>query len=224
VAFRAIAFVNFDRVADHYYWLELLAFGSALQRARTHWLAKLTQPSRVLIVGEGNGRFLCELLKMHPEIEIDCIDASARMLRLAEKRLRRKAPDTLPQVRFLHHDVRTWSAPIAAYDLVIAHFFLDCYEEIEVSAIVKKLAAVATKHATWLIADFCLPPKEIARTHARLWLFFMYRFFRTFAGIPGRWLVDPAPFLKASGFELTGSYHIRFGMVKSEIWLKTGCL
>jgi ubiquinone/menaquinone biosynthesis C-methylase UbiE len=215
--------VNFDRVADHYYWLETLAFGSALQRARVYWLKKLIQPSRALIVGEGNGRFLCELLRVHPGIEIDCVEASVRMLRLAEKRLRRKMPDALPQVRLLHHDVRTWSAPIATYDLVVSHFFLDCYEEIEVSAMVKKLAATATNSATWLIADFCLPPKGIARAHARLWLSFMYRFFRAFAGIPGRRLVDSAPFLKATGFELTDSYHLRFGMVKSEIWIKTGC-
>jgi len=215
--------VNFDRVADYYYWLETLAFGLALQRARIHWLEKLSQPNRALIVGEGNGRFICELLRAYPEIEIDCIDASARMLRLAEKWLRRKAPDSLSRVRFLHQDVRTWSAPGSTYDLVVSHFFLDCYEETEISAMVKNLAATATKNAAWIIADFCLPQKGIARAHARLWLWFMYRFFRTFAGIPGRRLVDPAPFLKENRFELTDSHHLRLGMVKSEIWRKSGC-
>ena len=211
--------MNFDRVANHYYWLETLAFGSALQRARTHWLEKLTRPNRALIVGEGNGRFLCELLRVHPKIEIDCLDASGRMLRLAEKRLRRKIPKALSQVRFLHQDVRTWPAPIATYDLVVSHFFLDCYEELEIAAIVRKLATATTRSAAWLIADFCLPPQRLAQVHARLWLSLMYRFFRTFTGIPGRRLIDPAPFLKENGFERVGSHHLRFGMVKSEIWL-----
>jgi ubiquinone/menaquinone biosynthesis C-methylase UbiE len=215
--------VNFDRVADHYYWLEALAFGSALQRARIYWLEKLPQPSRALIVGEGNGRFLCELLRVHPEIEIDCVDASARMLQLAKERLRQKVPGTLPQVRFLHYDLKTWSAPISTYDLVVSHFFLDCYEEIEISALVKKLAAMATNSATWLIADFCLPPKGIARAHARLWLSAMYGFFRSFAGIPGGRLIDPASLLKKGGFELLGSHHFRVGMVKSEVWHKSRC-
>jgi ubiquinone/menaquinone biosynthesis C-methylase UbiE len=214
--------MNFDRVADHYYWLETLAFGSALQRARAQWLEKLTEPKRALIVGEGNGRFLCELLRVHPKIEVDCLDASGRMLDLAKKRLRRKMPKALPQVRFLHQDVRTWPAPIATYDLVVSHFFLDCYDELEISAIVRKLTTATTQTAAWLIADFCLPPPGLARVHARLWLSFMYRFFRTFAGISGRRLVDPSPFFKAMGFKLASSYHLRFGMVKSEIWLKTG--
>lgn len=214
--------MNFDRVADHYYWLETLAFGSALQRARIYWLEKLPQPSRALIVGEGNGRFLCELLRVHPEIEVDCVDASARMLQLAKERLRQKAPVTLPQVQFLHEDVRTWSGPISTYDLVVSHFFLDCYEEIEISPIVEKLAAMATNNAAWLIADFFLPPKWVARAHARLWLWTMYRFFRSFTRIPSRRLVDPSPFLRANRFELVNFCLSRFGMVKSEVWRKTG--
>jgi hypothetical protein len=93
----------------------------------------------------------------------------------------------------------------------------------EILAMVKNLADTATKSAAWLIADFCLPQKGIARAHARLWLWFMYRFFRSFAGIPGRRLVDPAPFLKESGFEPIGSHHLRLGLVQSEIWLKSHC-
>src|ERR1043165_8266693 len=69
------AIVSFDAVTPWYRTLETVAFGNALQRARLACLAEIQAPSRVLIVGEGDGRFLFQLLRMHPSAEIDCVDA-----------------------------------------------------------------------------------------------------------------------------------------------------
>ena len=62
--------MSFDRLARPYRLLETLAFGNALQRARTFWIDKIPSPKRALIVGEGNGRFLCELLCTYPKIDV----------------------------------------------------------------------------------------------------------------------------------------------------------
>jgi ubiquinone/menaquinone biosynthesis C-methylase UbiE len=209
--------VSFDRLARPYRLLETLAFGNALQRARTFWIDKIPSPKRALIVGEGNGRFLCELLCTHPKIDIDCVDASERMLDLARTRVRETCIEFQERVRFFHEDVLTWS-PSASYDLLVTHFFLDCFPPEEVKQIVQKLGYAAASDAIWLIADFAIPSSQVGGMHARLWLRGMYSFFQITAGIKVKQLVDPTSCLCEMGFARTASQVFRAGMLKSHVY------
>jgi ubiquinone/menaquinone biosynthesis C-methylase UbiE len=210
--------VSFDAIAPAYQTLETIAFGGALQRARSACLGKIGTPRRGLIAGEGNGRFLCELLRRHPSIEVDCVDASQRMLKLARQRIERRLPTDATRVRFLQRDIRSWTPPEASYDLIVSHFFLDCFADEGLSDVVAKLSRAATPSATWLLADFCIPAGGFARVRAGLWLAAMYRFFRLTAGIEAANLEDPSPFLRTAGFTLASQHLFRSGMVKSQLW------
>lgn len=212
--------MSFNALAPWYRTLEWIAFGDDLQRCRTACLGEIAAPRRVLIVGEGNGRFLCELLRRHPGVEVDCVDASQRMLQLARQRLERELSDRVQCVRFLQHDLTLWTPPEEQYDLVVTHFFLDCFAEAQLAAIVRKLAQAATENANWLVADFCVPANGVARLRARAWLAVMYQFFRLTAGIDSRRLVDPTPLMRA-GFALARQHVFRKGMLKSEMWRKS---
>jgi ubiquinone/menaquinone biosynthesis C-methylase UbiE len=157
-------------------------------------------------------------LRLHLEVDVDCIDASARMLQLARERLERELPDRANRVRFLQRDIMSWSAPEHHYDLVVTHFVLDCFPEAALARIVSKLAGAATDDATWLLADFCIPPSGMARVRARAWLAAMYLFFRVTARIPANELIDPTPLLRAEGFALSRQHLFRKGILKSERW------
>ena len=209
--------MSFDGVAQWYRALETIAFGNALQRARIACLDEIGSPHRALIVGEGNGRFLCELVSRQPTLDVDCLDASARMLDLARHRILAKQPDRAGRIRFLHCDIDSWQSE-HRYDLIVTHFVLDCFNEDQVGRIVARLAQAAAEDAAWLLADFRMPPAGFQRIHARAWLAVMYRFFRSIAGIEARDLVDPSPFLRAEGFALARQYLFRRGMLKSELW------
>jgi ubiquinone/menaquinone biosynthesis C-methylase UbiE len=210
--------VSFDSVAPWYRTLETIAFGGVLQRCRIACLDKLQNPGRVLIVGEGNGRFLSELLRTHPDVEVECVDASERMLSLARQRIERELPDRVDRVRFLHQDITSWPAPECHYDLVVTHFVLDCFPASQLAGIISKLSRAATDDASWLLADFSIPEKGIARLRARLWLAAMYRFFRLTTRIQASEIIDLAPFLQAEGFALAREHLFQSGMLKSELW------
>jgi ubiquinone/menaquinone biosynthesis C-methylase UbiE len=210
--------VSFDAVAPWYRALETIVFGEALQRCRVACLGEIQSPRRALIVGEGNGRFLCQLLRAHPSVQVDCLDASEPMLRLARRLLANEKPDRTERVRWLHRDITQWEAPQNHYDLVVTHFLLDCFPEGELAEVVMKLAAAAKPEAEWLLADFRLPDRGFARPRARLWLAAMYEFFRFTARIRARELIDPSPFLQATGFTLGRQHLSRSGMLKSELW------
>jgi ubiquinone/menaquinone biosynthesis C-methylase UbiE len=210
--------VSFDRIAPHYRWIETLAFGNTLQSARTLWIRKIPRPKRSLILGEGNGRFLCALLRAHPKIDVDCIDASRDMLRIARRRVERKCPESLPHVRFLRRDILRWS-PQASYNLLITHFFLDCFQSDQLEEIIAKLSRAASAGAVWLLADFTIPTQPFARLHALLWLCMMYTFFRATTGITANSIVDPTSFLAANRFVRTKEKSLRWRMIKSEAYV-----
>jgi ubiquinone/menaquinone biosynthesis C-methylase UbiE len=209
--------VSFDSIAPYYRWIETIVFGNALQRARIYWIDAIPHPKRALIVGEGNGRFLCELLRVHPKIDIDCIDASERMLQLTRSRVRRTHPESLAHVRFFHQNILNWS-PRHSYDLLVTHFLLDCFESEKLELIVAKLAETARQNAVWLIADFTLPKEHFARAHATLWLRVMYAFFRLTARIKAKKLVDPTPYLEANGFIRTSMKLSRWRMLRADVY------
>jgi ubiquinone/menaquinone biosynthesis C-methylase UbiE len=208
--------VSFDAIAPWYRTLETIAFGNALQRARVACLKEIGHPGRALIVGEGNGRFLGELVRAHPSVEVDCVDASRPMLDLARKQVGPNAG----RVRFLQHDIASWTPPPGRYDLIVSHFVLDCFQGDRLDGIIGKLSKAATADASWLLADFRVPEQRFARLRARIWLAAMYRFFRIAARIEATKLVDPSPFLRSHGFTLQGQFLFRHGLLKSELWRK----
>jgi len=166
------------------------------------------------VVGEGDGRFLRQLLTRHPEAQVDCVDASDRMLQLAQQRIGHDAS----RVNFLRRDMSSWRPTAGQYDLIVTHFFLDCFSENDLGEVVAKLSGAANENATWLLADFRVPTQAFARLRARAWLATMYWFFRNVAGIEARELVDPSPFLRAEGFSLARQHLFRQGFLKSERW------
>jgi SAM-dependent methyltransferase len=210
--------VSFDAIAPWYRALEWIAFGDQLQRCRVACLGEIPAPRRALIVGEGNGRFLCELLRRHPAVEVDCLDVSERMLQLAHERVERQWPDRAARVRFVRQEIMSWNAPAQRYDLIVTHFVLDCFREKELALIIQKLTCAASEDATWLLADFRVPSRGFARLRARVWLGLMYWFFRVAARIEANELIDPTPFIQAHGFVRVTQHQLKGGMLKSESW------
>ena len=204
--------MNFDRVAAPYRWLETIVFGDQLQEARVAFLSKIERPRRALVVGEGNGRFLADFVKVHPGAEIDCVEASARMLEIARRNV------GAARVKFVQADIRALALDKNSYDLIVTHFFLDCFSEKTLPPLIDQLADAATAEAHWLIADFCQPAGGWRRRQARALIRSMYFFFRVAAGIEARQLVDYRPLLRAHGFECTDEMILPNEMIRSELW------
>ena len=71
---------SFDGLAPWYFLLEKLSFGNQLQKCRLSQLEELKDASSVLILGDGNGRFLESFLKFNVKAKIDSLDISQKMI------------------------------------------------------------------------------------------------------------------------------------------------
>jgi ubiquinone/menaquinone biosynthesis C-methylase UbiE len=210
--------VSFDFIAPHYRWLESVAFANTLQKARSFFLDQISTPRRILIAGEGNGRFLREFARKFPQTRIDCVDVSERMLQLAQEQL---CDSNGGRIKFFRKDLLRWLPEENVYDVIVTHFFLDCFSEAEIEKLVAMLAKAATRNAVWLLADFSIPPEPLRELHAKAWLWVMHRLFRGVARISARKLTDPLPFLEAEGFRCAHREQWRLGLVGSQLWQRS---
>jgi len=212
---------GFDFLAPYYDGMEALLAGKKLDLCRIAHLAGLPVCREALLVGEGHGRFLVQLLKSQPEVRITSVDSSAGMLWVARARLRRAG---LPgdRVTFRKKNLLEWTPPPAAYDLIVTNFFLDCFTAAQLAELVPRLAAAAQSGAHWLVADFQIPSRRgWRRLRAVIIHWVMYRFFRIVTRLPARSLTPPAPWIGQQGFALEQRCESDHGLLYAESWKKT---
>jgi ubiquinone/menaquinone biosynthesis C-methylase UbiE len=210
---------SFDLLAPHYRWMECVLAGRKLQDCRTRFLNEFSSARNVLLLGEGNGRFLCELLKCNPAARVTCVDASRRMQSAARRRLDRVGLSGA-QVTFIHSDVLTCKLAADSYDAIATHFFLDCFPSEQLDRIVQRVSSWAAPGARWVISDFRAPDAGLGRQRAEIILAMMYLFFRVATRLPARKLTDPRAYLERNRFVLMKQAVREWGLLYSELWRK----
>jgi ubiquinone/menaquinone biosynthesis C-methylase UbiE len=210
--------MSFDALALHYRWMERVLAGEKLQRARLAFVDCVRDTRRVLLVGEGHGRFLEECVRAFPGANLTVVDESARMLSVARSGVEKENRARAAKMEFIHSDVLQWTPPARAFDLIVTNFFLDCFPESLLPSVIQKLSAAASSQARWLIADFQIPSNGLARRRAKLIHATMYLFFRMATRLPARRWIDPDPFLRAEGFLLGARTVSEWGLIRSDCW------
>jgi ubiquinone/menaquinone biosynthesis C-methylase UbiE len=210
--------MSFDRLAPHYLQLERVLAGDVLQQARTAHLDELRTVRRALLLGEGPGRFLGELLRVNPTVQVTVVDRSPRMLAVARKGVGLR---DLVRVRFEVHDLlASWVPESGAHDLIATHCFLDCFRRSQLEVLIPKIARGASSDARWVITDFCEPAGGWRRLRARMVLWLMYRVFRLVTRLPATGLTPPEPYLESAGFQLRTRRLAYHDMIHADVWVK----
>jgi tRNA (cmo5U34)-methyltransferase len=205
--------MNCDRIAPFYQWIERAAFGGRLQRHRVAFQNAATHAHRILVVGDGDGRFTESLANAFPDMEIDFVEMSAGMVRQAQGRIRNQR-----NVRFIQRDLLQLALPRQRYDILFTHFFLDCFATETVHIIIRQLSETSCQEAIWIVSDFRQAHHGWRKLFTRTCLSAMYLFFRYAAGLRTRQLPDYAPAMKRAGFSLCKEHTTMGGLIASEWW------
>jgi ubiquinone/menaquinone biosynthesis C-methylase UbiE len=208
---------NFDRIAAIYRWAEYLSLGPFLQRTRTALLNQLGSPHNALVLGDGDGRFLEQLLLRHPHCSALAVDTSSAMLQRLHARCARNVPKASTRLTTLQLSALNIDIPLNT-DLIVTHFLLDCFTQPEVEAIVTRLTSQLAPGALWLISDFALPRNALLRPFARLYITALYAAFRILTGLGVRHLPNPQSALHDAGMRLLARKSFLFGLLYTELW------
>jgi len=209
----------FDKLAPWYLFLEKLSFGNQLQKCRTTQLERLTEVKNVLILGDGNGRFLQSFITTNKSAKIDSLDISKKMIALAQNRIGLNLNGH--QVNFINTDVFKWEFPKNKYDLVVTNFFLDCFTFQELTKLTEKISFSLIPKGKLIYGDFNIPNSNFKKLLILPLLSIMYCFFKIFTHISAQSLNDPSSLFTKNGFILENEKHQLGSLLKSQLWVKT---
>ena len=208
---------RFDSVARLYRALEYASFGPLLERCRFHHIPALAQCRRALVLGDGDGRFLAQLLAAAPGLSADAVDASDAMLHLL--RARAEKIHAAQRVKTILADARTFPLRNHRYDLVVTHFFLDCLTEDEAEVLIARVRPHLAPGAKWLVSEFQVPPgSRLWTALARIIISGLYAAFRILTGLRVRRIPPWRALFEHHGFRRTASRTWLGGLLVSELW------
>lgn len=205
---------NFDNIARPYRVLEYLTLGRMLERTRLHFLPRILTARRALVLGDGDGRFLAQLFAVNPDVHATAIDSSGEMLRL----LREKCKPYFDRLHTVHADALSFTPPVHAdYDLVVSHFFMDCFTEAQLNELVDHIAPALKPDALWLLSDFRIAS---GRMHlpAEIVVRGLYFAFRVITGLRIVRLPCHSSILSAAGFNRRDRKLLAAGLLHTELW------
>lgn len=214
----ALAQMNCDTLAPYYEVLEHLFFGRHLEQRRFAFLDEARTSQRTIVCGGGDGRFLARLLRINRRLEADFVELSPKMVDLADRRVTSMGPDFRERVRFCARDVREFEPRAAGYDLIVTHFFLDCFSEPELTDVVGRLATWAAPDARWIVSEFAEAEGPIGRVWTRAVIRGLYAAFSLTTGLCVTRLPNYVAALGRTGFLLLREEQALGGLVHSSLW------
>ncbi|NYF90552.1 class I SAM-dependent methyltransferase [Tunturiibacter empetritectus] len=207
---------SFDLIARPYRWMECLTLGRSLEHCRLHFLPNLLQQRRALILGDGDGRFLAELLNQNSRLRADAVDTSGAMLHLLSQRCEVRAPNA--STRLTTHQANALTCPLdGPYDLVVTHFFLDCLTQPDLEILINHIAPTLSQDALWLVSDFHIP-NGLMRLPAKILVRSLYLAFRILTNLRTTKLPNHASPLQKAGLTQIARQHRLAGLLVTELW------
>jgi hypothetical protein len=211
--------MNCDALAPYYQTLEYLSFGRRLERSRCNFLREAASARRAIICGGGDGRFLARLLRGNAHVTVDFVDASAKMLEMAERRVAAMGAAFFGRVQFFQRDLRAGCALSGNYDLIVTNFFLDCFTDEELAGIVSSLAKRAVPRAYWVLSEFQLAETQLGRLWTLGVIRGLYAGFRVTTGLRVTRLPDYTAALTRAGFIPRWKVVTLGGLLQSSLWV-----
>lgn len=206
---------NFDPVARLYRWAEYLLLGPLLTRTREHFLPQLTTVTHALVLGDGDGRFLAQLLRRAPNLHVLAVDTSATMLHL----LRQRCAFAAPRLQTLQTSATCLPTglDLRQTDLIVTHFFLDCLHPHDLDTLAQHLAPRVAPGCLWVLSDFAIPRRQPWRSLGTAYIRTLYLAFRLLTGLRPQSLPEIDRTLDSAGFGTIYRHTRLAGILYSEL-------
>ncbi len=158
---------NYNLIAPFYDFICRIVFGNSIVNAQLAYLKQLPKQGRVLFMGGGSGLLLRQLVLLRPQLYIDYVDASSKMIKSSQN----KVEGIAHNVHFICGEAN--AIPSCQYDAVLTFFYLDLFETGYRQFIFKTLNDKLKNKGTWLIADFNIPKSSLQKILEKFMFYFL---------------------------------------------------
>lgn len=210
--------MNCDGIARYYEAVERLSLGNCLEHRRFAFLGEVTTSQRAILCGGGDGRFLARLLRENSTVQVDFVDLSPKMTELAERRIMSMGRTFRRRVVFHPADIREFAPQSPQYDLIVTHFFLDCFTGAELESVIHRLASWAIPSAKWMVSDFHEADGLLGSWSSRAFIRGLYGAFRLTTGLRVTHLPDYQAALRRRGWVPQSEEEGLGGLLHSSLW------
>ncbi len=167
----------------------------------------------------GTDAFWRACWQANPTLTADVVDSSQAMLRILDRRIRRCGPQARQRICLHHADALQWK-PSGSYDLIVSHFFLDCFFPQQLEQLFAGRSSPCSPGAQWVISEFAIPRNAFAAYLRAGSSVRLYRAFGLLTGLPVRALPDYATSLLRRGLAPSHDRRYLAGLLCSQIWTK----
>ena len=175
-----------------------------------------------MVLGDGDGRFLARLLAGNATLTADAVDISPAMLGLLRAHCEVEAPGSAARLRTHLCDAMDFVAGLqtARYDLVVTHFFLDCFSQSDVERLTASIVDLLAPEGQWLVSDFRIPSGVMCLP---VWIYIrsLYFAFRLITGLRVTRLPDHNSAFRQAGLRRVACHYSLAGMLTTELWAKS---
>lgn len=206
--------INYDRVAGIYDITSRIVFLGKQQRIQRQVIRFIRSWDRVLIAGGGSGWILeDDYIQSLKGVDIDFVDNSARMLRLASGR--RLGP---LNVQFRQENIFDFMSS-GQYDVIFTSFLFDNFEAEECRALFDRLDGLLKHGGRWLNCDFSINNRYGAWWKKTI-LSLMHHFFNCMAGVSTRSLTDDINLFEGGGYVLEYEEYLYLHFLSGKVFSK----
>ena len=209
---------GFDRIAFFYDAMTCVASFNQINKSQLAFIEKLSTQSTGLVIGGGTGYFLQQLLKTNRTIHVTYVDASAKMIAYARKRVLKHLPAELHRVAFVCKPVE--ELDLGAYDVIVCNYFLDLFEDAQVATLITSFSKQMSENALLYVTDFSIPSNGMLRTGTHVGLRMLYWLFGKAVYLPTRQLPTIDPLIKQYGFTVIHTKLFLQGVLTCTVYQK----
>ena len=123
-----------------------------IPRCKNAMLKYLKPGDKVLIAGVGHGTEAIEASRLGADVT--AVDLSATMLKFLKKRIEKQRPPK--EITVVHEDIFNIK-DVEKYDMVIANFFLNVFDEVRVKQVANHLGTLVKPGGYFVCGEFVLP-------------------------------------------------------------------
>lgn len=201
---------DFNFIAPVYDLLKKMIFGKSLTVAEKYHLGEIESGDSLLILGGGTGKVL-EFLPSG--CKVTYLELSDKMISRARLR------DFRGDIKFMHADFLELE-PTGKYDLIIASFFLDVFNEEKLEFACHKIRSMLKPEGYLIVTDFDPNGNLIDKMLLKI----MHLFFKLVSGLESNRLKDISGYLRNCGFRISKEKYFKSRNIFSNIFKLDGNL